>query len=564
MEKDPNRRYQTANELCSELTTIEQEIPTAETTISKSKSGFKTSPLQTKLLRLSGILLLLALIIAGGYFIYDRVIKDERPDSVSPTGQKWKNSIVVLPFKDFSPQKEEDPISLIMTDMLILNLHAFGEVRILPLTTALAYQNTKKDVQTIGKELNVDFVLEGTVLRTGEKLRINPQLSRVSDGALIWANAFESPQERYLDIQESITKDVVGVLGVEKVEEKYIELAKNIPAEPVTNKYYARGRHFEIRYYSTYDERDFDNCVQNYLKVVDINPVNALTFWRLGNIYEARFYDENKDKKFLDLMFIYYQQAYDIDPDFAETNIGMGWSYFNKEEIDKAYEYMKRAFEINPESAEINHKIGMFFRSLGLYNAALKHSSKAFELDPMPFDYVLWHYVQAECYGILGLYEEAIELLKEAVALEPDIDLDLLYARQLIKIGQIDEAEIHINNTSIIDPDDSSVRRHQALIHAVRGEKTKALEFIRDEDEKVRYEITSCYALLGMKDEAIKNIKIGIEDGFDIIGMYLYPYPFLKNNPWYDTLREDPHFLEIMRAEKIKYEEKLGKYGNLF
>lgn len=564
MEKDPDRRYQTVEELCARLTSIEQEIPTTETTIIRPRTDFKTSISKIKLPKIARFFLLAVLIVVGGFFIYDRVLKKGSLDRVSPTGQKWKNSIVVLPFKDFSPQKEEAPISLILTDMLILNLHALGEMRVLPLTTALAYQNSMKDIKTIGEELNVNYVLEGSVIRTEDKLRINPQLSRVSDGTLIWAQTYESSHEEYSKLQESITKAVVGSLGIERADEKLSALAKKAPSEPLTNKYYARGRNFELRYYSSYDERDFEHCVENYFKVIEIKPDSALTYWRLGDVHEARFIYEDKNRKFLDLMFLYYQKAYDIDPNSAEANIGVGWSYFYKEEMDRAYEYMKRAFEINPESAEINHKIGMFFRSIGLYDAALRHFSKAIELDPMPFEFVLWHYVWAESYSILGLYEEAINILRDAVLIKPDVDLHLLYGRQLIKAKQIAEADIQITKAENLAPDAFRVKRNRALIHAVRGDKTKALEIILDDTEKIRYEISSCYALLGMKEEAIKNIKIGIEDGFERIGMYLYPYPFLKNNPWYSNLRKDREFQEIMRTEKIRYEEKLRKYGDLF
>jgi hypothetical protein len=125
------------------------------------------------------------------------------------------------------------------------------------------------------------------------------------------------------------------------------------------------------------------------------------------------------------------------------------------------------------------------------------------------------------------------------------------------------EAEIQINQVTQSNPDNSTARLFRALIFSFQGNEARALELIYDNDVTFRYPITSVYSLLNMKVEAIENIRLGIELSFDKIGDYYYSYPVLINNPCYSNLFDDPRYQEILKKEKIKYEEKIEKYGGL-
>jgi tetratricopeptide (TPR) repeat protein len=303
--------------------------------------------------------------------------------------------------------------------------------------------------------------------------------------------------------------------------------------------------------------------VFNYLKVVESNPDDAKTYWRLGNIHEARFIRESMAEEYLELMFEYFKESYEIAPDFAEANMGMGWSYFYKKDNDKANEFMKRAYELDPENSEINFLIGAFFRSIGLYEEALHYYSRALQLDPWPVEFVLSQEVLADCYSKLGRFEKAAEIVRNAIMDKPSSSLFLNYAWQLIMLGRYREAEIQLNRAVNLNPDSSSARLYRALNFAAQGNKERALELIQHDDDSFRYPVTSIFSQLGMKDEALTNIKLGIEVGFEKRGSYYYTYLILINNPCYEILRDDYRFQEILKAEKIKYEEKLRKYRDL-
>jgi tetratricopeptide (TPR) repeat protein len=241
----------------------------------------------------------------------------------------------------------------------------------------------------------------------------------------------------------------------------------------------------------------------------------------------------------------------------------MGWSYYYKKDNDKAFQFMKKAFTIDPENAEVNFLIGSFFRSLGLLEQAFNHYSRGLEIDPMPLEFVLWYSLKADCACDLGRYEDSEEYMKEVLEMQPDKDFYLKYAWILIMMQRFDEAEAQILEAEKWNPDSSRIRLYRAMILAAKGNKSQALELIYDNDMAFRYPITSTYSMLGMKDNAIDNILLGIETSFETIGMYFYTYPYLKSNPFYNNLRSDPSFQVILQTEKEKYEERLRKYGDL-
>ena len=168
----------------------------------------------------------------------------------------------------------------------------------------------------------------------------------------------------------------------------------------------------------------------------------------------------------------------------------------------------------------------------------------------------------ALCYLYTGEFEQAVALIKRAIDIEPENgNLHLNYARQLIMRKNYDEAEKEIALADKIEALRPRARRLRALIFAAKGEKESALSLIKEEKLSYLYDITGIYSILGMKDEAIKKINDGIEKGFQAVKEYLYAYPFLATNPFFDNLRNDPGFKEILEKQRRDYEHKKVRCG---
>ncbi len=332
------------------------------------------------------------------------------------------------------------------------------------------------------------------------------------------------------------------------------------PTEVEAYEFYLKGFHILDKKYSfTGSEEDFKAGVRMFEKAIEIDPNYALAYWGLGNAYESRYVRKNNKNDF-DLMIKNYKKAYEIDSNLAEANLGLGWANFHKENLEEAYKFFKRAYEIAPENSQINFDVGSFLKSIGLYYQAIKFYSKTIYSDPLN---IMAHNLRAICSMNAGEFERAFIYFKKALDLESN-NTSLLshYATLFIFMKNYGEAENILDKVEKLKPDNHRIQYNRAWILAVKGEKEKSLSLIKD-IAPYHYIATSIYSHLGMKEEAIKYIKEGISKGFQYRKEYLYSYLFLKNNPFYDSLRDDFRFQEIIKKQKEKYEERLMKYGKI-
>lgn len=626
LEKDRERRYQRAEDVISDLEKIEKSVPTQERPLSARSSFFPTLWQVLKEQKILGILaiflaggsLLLEFVrwILIGYYHFPReslavvfitiitalictliwrisvglgkkqprlkialiliplvifvgILLDmhyiqqiKKPAPIISSQRPWENSIAVLPFLDLSPQKNQEYRCIGLADSIIRKLSQFRILKVISLSSALRYRHLEKSIQEIGKELNASHILTGTLQVEKDNIRVNTQVSKADDGSIIWTKSYPGKLSGVFELEDDISKSIAKSLGIRLVEKRYRAIRAVGSTNLEANEYYNYGRYFEILYYGSNEKKDFENCVKNYLEAVKTDPNYALVYWRLGIVYEALYFREYNKKDF-DLMRSYFKKAYEIAPFSAEANDGLGWIYLYEGDYNKAYQYFKRSYEIDPNNSDINFHIGSFLFSIGLWEKAIKYYTRGLDIDPFHLEFMLWQELRARCYSYLGRFKEAADYMRKLLEIKSTPRLHFIYAIQLIMMKEYGEAEKQIAKAGELSPEEPSLRPYQAWLLAARGDKKRALELIKDEDYKSGQTITSLYSLLGMKDEAIKNIKFEIEKGFSASGRYVYSYPLLKTNPCYDNLRDDPRFQKILKQEKKKYEAKLKKFGDL-
>jgi serine/threonine protein kinase/Tfp pilus assembly protein PilF len=557
MEKEREKRYQSVEELLSELSEIEKEISTKSRPISERKLEKKALRNWFRPIVWSAVLFAAVGVI--GYLFLSRIIQKGSHETGTLNKAGWKNSIAVLPFEDRSPQKDQEPICEEMTDAIISRLSTINELKVRPYRTMRRYKDSDKSIREIGKELKVEKVLVPTLKKEGNIIRVDAQLVDAEEEFVIRPYSYEQEFSSLFEVQDKISKSIAKDMELQFVIQRFNAIKKSEPKNTEAYKYYVKGRHFEHRYRESSEQKDFDNAVENYKDALEIEKDYALAYCGLGNIYEAHFI-RGKHKKDFDLMFDYYSKAYQIDQNLAEANVGLGWAYFFQEDLDKAYRFYKRAFDLDPNNAEINFNIAAFLRDIGLYDNAIDFYSKAIELDPTSTEYLN---LCARCYMSKGEFAKAADLLNEGLELNPDdSEIRLLYARQFIMMEKCEVAEKEIARAESLEPDNPEVRYARAMIYSVRGEKDKALAIIKNIDPFFYTSLLSnVYSRLGMKDEAINNIKEAIERGFSELKTYPYSYLNLNNNHFYDGLRGDSRFKEIIKEEKSKYKDRLKKYG---
>jgi serine/threonine protein kinase/tetratricopeptide (TPR) repeat protein len=559
LEKEPKKRFQSAEELYGELTRIETDVATREKS-SLFGRRLETSQMRLKLFRFPIIILPLGLILITAYFLYDQFYPHRSSAPAARAESLWVNSVVVLPSPLAEIDSELREMEPMVTWAITRRLTKFKDLKVIS-SQAWTPEDLSLTNREIGEKLVVDNILYWRLSLDADTIYIHVELTSIAGGqALFMEKYLTKLGSGIFDSSDAIAEPVAVRLGVDSVAEAYAESVSRDSVDLEANRHYLIGQRFELNFYRSKELTDFDNCVESYARAVEADPEFALVYWRLGNVYEHRFILED-DPRYEVQMIAYYQKAFEINPDLAEANVGIGWKYFNLEDLDQSHRFFKKAFEKDPNNAEINFHVGAFLRSIGLYEQARQHYDRALALNPVPGDYI-WHLVRADCYSRIGRPDEAILLLREALEMDPDPQLYYKYAEVLIKLREPELAADALAAAERRDSGSDDFRQHRALLYAASGDKENALKLIEVDGDTFRSIFTSIYSLLGMKDEAISNIRYGIEMGFEIQQWYLYTYLYLKYNPIYDSLRNDVRFQEIMRSQRAVYEERLQKYGD--
>jgi serine/threonine protein kinase len=553
LDKDRERRYQKAEEVFAELSKIEREIPTKERSIAGRKSQIRPGFREIKPFIWPGIVVLFFIMVAG-YLFFERIF----PSS----GKKQQNTIAVLPFLDISDKKDQEAICDMMTRDIIAKLSSCQGLDVVSYRTFNAYAYAEKSNKEIGNQLGVAMILGTYLMKEGEKYHIMTQLINAGT-EIVKANFNEEGTFEDLGaVQDNLTSAIANTLGLQISGERLMALKKREPGNTEAKKYLTYGVFFNEKYLdNNYEDEYFNEAIKNLKLAIEFDGSYALTYWELGNVYHNRFVDGAEQKDF-ELMMENYTKAYNLDPNLAEANSGLGWAHFYMNEWDEAFKYYERCLQLNPTDPEGNYYVAGFFRDIGLYDIAIELYQKAIQADPV---YKEYRQMCARCYESIGEFEKGSKLLEEGLKNDQqDTQTRLLNARFLVLMGKYERAEAESALVEKTDPGNPESQYIRAYLYAIRGEKDRALAVIQELNKfKYTYLITSVYSILGLKDEAINNIQSVIDEGFRELKTFPYNYQVLNNNPFYGSLRDDLRFQEIVDLEYRKYQVRQKKYSDI-
>lgn len=411
--------------------------------------------------------------------------------------------LAILPFQPLGAKHDEDFFGLGMTDALITQLSRTGQIIVRPTSAILKFNQFEGDAVSIGKDLQVDAVLEGRFQRLGNKLRLTVQMLHTGTGNSLWAQGFNAEVEDIFVIQDSIAERVADALTRKLTVEAKAKLKKRYTENVEAYQEYLKGRFFWNK--RTLD--GFTRALTFFERAINIDPSFALAYTGIADIYnQLPIFDNFPPRDFFPKAKAAAARALELDETLAEAHASLGFVMLNYDWNWAGAEVaFRRAIELNPTYAPAHHWYGTYLLRAGRTSEAILAAKEAQQLDPLSPVITTW---LAEALNIFGNSEAAIELHRQTLIMSPEsfcayFHLALIYAA----CQRFDEAREAAQTALRLSKEISLTLSLTAVLHAIVGEKIIALEILGQllEIRKTKYisavNIAGVYAVLGAENE---------------------------------------------------------------
>ncbi len=455
-------------------------------------------------------------------------------------------SLVVLPLQNFSGNPEQDYLSDGMTEALIARLSAIHALRVISRTSAMQYKGTRKSVPAIGKELNVDAVIEGSVLRSGDKIRVTVQLIRADTDEHLWSGTYDRELQDVLALQSDVTYGIA----------RHIEVAvsgaqRGSPVAPRTvapgvYEAYLKGR-FALHKSS---RAGLEEALRHFQTAIDADGTFAPAYAGLASTYEALglvFYGEPPGET-RSKTLVAARKALELDPELPEARALLANALQKNWRWAEAEVEYRRAIELSPNDAAAHAGLADWLVCQGRTEEALASARRAQEIDPRAFSggQVGWILFQAH------RYDEAIRELRTALTVKPKDPMTVwLLGFALTGAGHFDEAIRTLEECASLSDGSSAVLGVLVHAYAGAGRRTEALQVLgelhrrRQKGYVPAAAFLNAYLGLGDKEEAFRWLERAAEERSNIT-------QFLKVHPFFDPLRGDPRFAAFLRRANFQ------------
>jgi len=446
-------------------------------------------------------------------------------------------SLAVLPLENLSADPGQEYFADGMTDELITDLAQLGELRVISRTSVMHYRGTQKTLPQIAHELNVDAVVEGTVTRMGDRVRLRAQLIRVADDRHLWAQAYDREYRDVLVLQSEAARDIANQIRM--------KLFPGEPARPVNPEAYEaylRGR-YELD--AATSEPDFERSISSFEMAIVKDPQSALGYAGLADSYLALSDYYRPPREVMPKAKEAARKALELDEKLSEAHDALGWLELIYDwNWPVAEQHMKRAIELNSNNALAHDHYASLFSTIGNNPEAFAESKRAQALDPLS---LVIHADSGFYVFYMGRqYDQAIEEEHRALELEPNCYTCRAYlALALAQKGQFAEALMEARRVRLPEATPIDVATAASVIAAAgeRAEAERLLSELRQVEKKrfvCPYEIATTNLALGARDEAFR----WLEKAYEARSICMI---WLRVDPRLDPLRSDPRFQDLVR-----------------
>ena len=466
--------------------------------------------------------------------------------SPSPAGVPEK-SIAVLPFVNMSADKSDEYLSDGMTEELINVLTKVKGLRVPGRSACFAFKGKNEEdiFHKVGEQLHVNAVLEGSVRKAGEKLRITAQLVNVADGYHLWSEAYDRDMKDILAVQSDVAQRVVQALQLQLGGEEARALAKKPTENAEAYRLYLLGRY----HFNKFTRAGWTNAIHYFEQALQVDPAYALAYcgladtygWAGGQIVAGR--EAWAKEKELAL------KALALDPNLADAHLSLGVALFSAFDFRGSENELKRAIQLNPNLALAYDQYGWTFMAKGDFDGAIANEKKALELDPLnpllntDLGFFL-HWARR--------YDEGIVQPRKTLELDPNNALaEQTLGWCLHWKGKTVDALAEFQKATALD-DLPWYKGSLGYAYAAAGDRAKTEQVLRDLDELAKKQYVSpaarasVYLGLGEKAKALDWIEKGFED--------MDPLFWWNTDQLYDSVRDEPRFKALLKKMALTNE----------
>jgi adenylate cyclase len=430
----------------------------------------------------------------------------------SPADLDSRKSIAVLPFVNMSGDVENEYFSDGISEEILNLLVKLPELRVASRTSSFIFKGKEVSIPNVAKELRVDSVLEGSIRRAGDRVRITAQLIDAATDSHLWSETYDREMKDVFAIQDDIAQSITGALQITLSPKERRAIQNVATSDARAYDFYLRGR----SYMFTMTQRDYEHAIGMFNQAVELDAKYALAYAGIADAYSHMFRYADASQENAEKALEASEKAITLDPDSAEARASRGLAMFISEKYAEAEQEFYKAIELNPNLFEAYHYFGLANTSQGKFELAAEMYLKATKVSPTDYQPVVF---LGQAYASLGRKHEemkarlsSLDLIERHLKMNPhDTRALCIAANQLSNVGEMEKG---------------MEMAEQAL---ARGEN----------EPLVLYNIACFFAMSGDSDRALDLLIRAVDSGWG-------DRAWLETDSDLDSLRSDPRFKALL------------------
>jgi TolB-like protein/DNA-binding winged helix-turn-helix (wHTH) protein/Flp pilus assembly protein TadD len=495
--------------------------------------GLPVAP-ERRLLPTRWIVVALALVLSLAILSLWR-FRSQTPD---PTGIR---SLAVLPLDNLSGEASQNYFADGMTDELITDLAQISALRVISRTSVMVYKGARKPLPQIARELNVDAVVEGTVLRSGDRVRITAQLIEASTDKHLWSQSYEGDLRDTLTLQKKVARAIADQIRINLTPREEAALKSVKVVNPEAYESYLKGRYF-------WNKRSADGlkaALAYFKQAIEEDPKYAQAYSGLADTYALLGdwqYAVMTPKEAFPQAKAAAIKALELDSTLGEAHNSLAFVLDGFDwDFDSAGKEFQRAIELNPGYATAHHWYAWHLSLLGRYDEAIAEMRKAENLDPLS---LIINADLAELLVLAHSDDESIRQSRKTIEMDPNFALaHNQLAQAYLQKQMYDEAVAELKTAVQLSGGSPAFIANLARAYVASGKRNEAVKLLGDLKKRSNpgysnaSEIAVIYVSLGDTDQAMNLLEKGYDERFN---------PGVLLRPGFDPLRSDPRFQSLV------------------